>query len=177
MKTIIAGSRNLSGFKIVSEAVRLSGFQISEVVSGKAPGIDRDGEKWAQFYGIPIKPFPAKWNDLSNRDKVIRINAQGQKYDARAGSRRNKHMAKYADALVAIWDGKSKGTRDMISWAKKYLKPENIFIHRTDKSKASNEKPSRPIKIIRDGELFKQIHEPVMTGPRGASKPVEGAPF
>jgi hypothetical protein len=28
-------------------------------------------------------------------------------------------MAKYADALIAVWDGKSRGTKNMIDEAKK----------------------------------------------------------
>ena len=32
---------------------------------------------------------------------------------------RNAEMADYADALFAVWDGKSKGTKQMIDNAKK----------------------------------------------------------
>lgn len=116
--------------------------------SGKAPGIDRRGEEWANMYGIPIKPFFAKWRDLKHRDRVVKINAQGQKYDARAGYRRNEKMAKYADALIAVWDGKSKGTRDMIALGKKHLKPENVYVYRTDQPPEILETP-RAIKIVK----------------------------
>ena len=30
----------------------------------------------------------------------------------------NQQMANYADALIAFWDGKSRGTKNMIEWAK-----------------------------------------------------------
>ena len=36
-----------------------------------------------------------------------------------AGYLRNKQMAEYADALIAFWDGESKGTKHMIDLAKK----------------------------------------------------------
>jgi hypothetical protein len=36
-------------------------------------------------------------------------------------------MADYADALIAIWDGKSKGTKHMIDIAKK--KGLKVFIN------------------------------------------------
>lgn len=39
-------------------------------------------------------------------------------------------MAVYAEALIAIWDGRSKGTKHMIAMAKKRELP--IFIYRTD---------------------------------------------
>ena len=35
-----------------------------------------------------------------------------------AGFKRNVRMAEYADALVAFWDGESKGTKHMIEIAK-----------------------------------------------------------
>jgi len=38
-------------------------------------------------------------------------------------------MAEYADALVAFWDGKSKGTKNMIETARKLgLKTEVVKI-------------------------------------------------
>lgn len=33
---------------------------------------------------------------------------------------RNEAMAIYADALLAVWDGESKGTKGMIDIAEKY---------------------------------------------------------
>ena len=36
-----------------------------------------------------------------------------------AGPIRNKQMAEYADTLFAFWDGKSRGTKNMIDLAKK----------------------------------------------------------
>lgn len=107
MKTIIAGSRNISDYNVVErliEASRLR-FFITEVVSGRAPGVDRHGERWANYKRIPVKPFPAAWRD---RDGVV---------DYNAGKKRNQQMADYADALIAIWDGQSSGTRDMIERA------------------------------------------------------------
>jgi uncharacterized phage-like protein YoqJ len=40
--------------------------------------------------------------------------ANWRKYGKRAGHRRNQQMADNADALIALWDGESPGTRDMI---------------------------------------------------------------
>ena len=37
-----------------------------------------------------------------------------------AGYIRNKEMAQNADALVAFWDGESRGTKSMIDLAKEY---------------------------------------------------------
>lgn len=115
MKVIIAGSRDIgstvyNGRRIqtcsisaIDDAVEESGFSITEVVSGCAFGVDKLGEVWAETNDIPIKKFPADW-DLHGR---------------KAGYVRNSQMADYADALIAVWDGKSRGTANMIELAKK----------------------------------------------------------
>jgi predicted Rossmann fold nucleotide-binding protein DprA/Smf involved in DNA uptake len=102
MKTIIAGGRNITDYRLVESAIRNSGFTISEVVCGGAKGVDSIGEEWALIYGLPVVKFPADWN----------------KYGLSAGPRRNRQMAEYAEALVAVWDGKSPGTKNMIDVAR-----------------------------------------------------------
>lgn len=111
MKVIIAGSRDGVTFRDVIEAIQKSSFNITEVVSGTARGADRLGEVWAETHDIPIKQFPANWN----------------KYGKSAGYRRNAEMSEYADALIAIWDEESKGTKHMIDLAKK--KELEVFIY------------------------------------------------
>lgn len=101
MKTIIAGGRTLTDSKPVVEAIRASGFVITEVISGGAPGADHYGELWAALYAVPLRVFPADWK------------AHGKA----AGPIRNRQMAQEADALIAIWDGRSKGTANMIRTA------------------------------------------------------------
>lgn len=111
MKVIVAGSREGFVAKNVFEAIEKSGFTITEVVSGGARGVDRDGEYYARCNNIPIKQFIPDW------DKDGKV----------AGIWRNEDMAKYADALVAVWDGKSKGTAHMIATMKKYNKPVYVY--------------------------------------------------
>lgn len=111
MKTIIAGMRYFTDYTQVRLAIEKSGFIISEVVSGCALGVDRCGEAYSHAYHLPLKQFPADWD----------------KYGVRAGPIRNQQMAQYADALVAVWDGESKGTANMIKQAKAFnLK---VFVH------------------------------------------------
>ena len=43
-----------------------------------------------------------------------------QFYGKAAGEKRNIEMAKHANGLIAFWDGKSKGTKNMIEIAKKH---------------------------------------------------------
>lgn len=112
MKVIIAGSRE--GFDLcdVYEAWGQSGFKITEVVSGTARGVDRLGEILAHKEGFPIKEFPADWDNLGKR----------------AGYVRNAQMAEYGDALIALWDGESKGTKHMIDLA--YKAGIEVFVYK-----------------------------------------------
>lgn len=113
MKTIIAGCRWIADYKVIEQAVRQSGFEITEVVSGGQftydeetriyRGADFYGECWAKRNQIDCKIMPALWDE------------QGKK----AGPLRNLRMAQYADALIAVWDGRSRGTKNMIQTAQK----------------------------------------------------------
>jgi hypothetical protein len=116
MKVIIAGSRNITDYEEVCRAILFSNFDdISEVVSGKAKGVDTLGERFAKEFDIPLKEFPAKWRPSPGV------------YDKAAGIKRNVEMANYADALIALWDGKSPGTKHMISIAEK--KGLKVYVH------------------------------------------------
>lgn len=126
MKTIIAGSRTIEDYGLVVEALSRINWDISEVVSGAARGIDALGERWAKENNIPIKYFPAEWSV----------------YGKAAGPIRNAQMAKYADALVALWDGESRGTSNMISEAKELGLHVVIFLE----DELKNKKQSNPIK-------------------------------
>lgn len=114
MKLIIAGSRSLSGQPhLIGKAIEESKFtDITEIVSGTATGIDRLGEEWATNNGKIITRFPANWT----------------KYGKSAGPIRNAEMAIYADALIAIWDHRSRGTNDMIRQMDLLGKPLHILI-------------------------------------------------
>lgn len=111
MKVIVAGSREGFILENVFDAIKGSGYHITELVSGGARGVDKYGEEYARTKDIPIKQFIPNW------DKDGKV----------AGFWRNEDMAKYSDALVAVWDGKSKGTKHMIETMKKYNKPVYIY--------------------------------------------------
>jgi len=102
MRVIIAGSRGIHDYAKVCDAVQRSGFHISRVVSGMAAGVDTLAVRYAAENGLPCDGFPAEWS----------------KWGRQAGCRRNVQMAQHADALIAVWDGKSPGTRHMIEVAR-----------------------------------------------------------
>jgi len=116
MKVIIAGSRTINDYEAVKAFVAESGYDITEVVSGHSPGggVDLLGERWSEeFLGKKARLFPYP----------VLMGVTG-------GYFRNKKMAVYGDALIAIWDGESKGTKDMINQMKRLGKPHKVFVLR-----------------------------------------------
>ena len=107
-RVIIAGTRTFDNYELLRDkcdAILSAKRQDSNivVVSGTARGADRLGERYARERGYEIRQFPADWlND-----------------EKKAGPIRNAKMADNADALIAFWDGQSRGTKNMIETAKK----------------------------------------------------------
>ncbi len=113
MKVVVAGSRNIFDERIVVNILNESPYEITEVVSGHAMGIDQIGEMWAKSKGIRAAVFTPQYGEGNPR--VAPLN-------------RNKKMAQYADALIAIWDGQSRGTKHMIDQMKKLGKPYTVYV-------------------------------------------------
>lgn len=106
-RIIIAGSRDFTDYDLLKQKCDkiLSHVAISRrltIVSGTARGADQLGERYARERGYAIRQFPADWN------------AHGKL----AGYLRNRQMAENANALIAFWDGQSRGTKMMIDLAK-----------------------------------------------------------
>lgn len=103
-KIIIAGTRYFDDYELMKATLDpyLKGRTDVEIVSGGANGADKLGEQYANEHGFPVKRFPADW----------------EKYGRKAGPIRNGEMADYADGCFIFWDGKSRGTKSMITLAK-----------------------------------------------------------
>lgn len=116
-RLVIAGCRDYNNY---TEAKEYIDFCISNIrktndiiiISGGCRGADILGERYAMENGFKIERYPADW----------------QKYGRAAGPKRNKEMAKLADYVICFWDGKSKGTKTMIDFAKELKKPLKVKI-------------------------------------------------
>ena len=119
-KVIIAGGRDFTDQtlcnKICDKVLSKHLPANIEVVCGKAKGADTCGEIWAKSRGIKVKEMPADWNNLNTTPCRVKDNGYGP-YNALAGTARNHAMGDYSDALLAIWDESSKGTKDMINYS------------------------------------------------------------
>ncbi len=106
MRVIVAGSRTYTNRNKVYKVLDKLYAQRKdiEIVSGLAKGPDLFGKDWADSNNVKVHKFPANWG----------------KYGKRAGPIRNEEMAKFSDALIAFWDGESRGTLNMINLANQY---------------------------------------------------------
>jgi len=115
MKLIIAGSRTCKDMNILLQALKTFKIELTaddEIVSGTANGADTLGELYARQHNIPVMLFRPDW--------IV--------YKTRAGFIRNVLMAKYADKLLALWDGQSTGTSHMIDVMRREKKHTYVFI-------------------------------------------------
>ncbi len=127
-KIIIAGGRDFTNeSQMKREANKLfRGIDI-EIVSGMAQGADMMAYDLAIANKIEVTPFKADWQNMSP-PCVVKYNVSGA-YNALAGMKRNHIMGDYADSLLAFWDGKSKGTKDMIDYMGRLGKPVTIIYY------------------------------------------------
>ena len=101
MRLLIAGGRDFDDYERVRRVCEPFLSHELEIVQGGARGADALGSRFAEEHQIPEKQFDADWAT----------------HGRAAGILRNLEMAKYATVLVAFWDGKSRGTGDMINRA------------------------------------------------------------
>lgn len=111
MKTIIAGGRDFTDIEFFDKCIGTYNEPISAVICGMAKGADTLGLNYAIQHDIPVGEFPADW----------------ARYGRGAGPIRNKQMADNADALIAFWDGRSRGTWNMIQLAQKFNLEVTIY--------------------------------------------------
>lgn len=107
-RVIIAGTRSFNDYELLRDSCNnlLSEKQRTHtvvVISGTARGADQMGERYAREWGFQLRRFPADW----------------ELYGKSAGHIRNAKMADNADALIAFWDGESRGTKNMIDNARR----------------------------------------------------------
>lgn len=94
MKVAVIGSRSLF-VKNIGEYLPVN---IDEIVSGGAKGIDTCAGSFA----------------IANKIKFTEFLPDYEKFGRSAPLKRNLQIIEYADAVIAFWDGKSRGTEYVI---------------------------------------------------------------
>lgn len=104
MKLIVSGSRSIADYETVKNAIDNlvnQGISITAIIEGTSRGVDRLASRYAQVHDIENIRVPADWKT----------------YHKAAGPIRNRNMLEMGDALLALWDGASRGTMNMIKAA------------------------------------------------------------
>lgn len=107
MRVAVIGSRNIN--------VDISKYippEMTELISGGAVGVDTLAERYADGHMIP---------------KLI-IRPDYARYGRYAPLKRNEMIVEASDLIVAVWDGKSRGTRYTMDYANRLGK--RLVVHR-----------------------------------------------
>ncbi len=110
-KIAIGGCRNFHNYTFFKKYVDIYLSDIKctgdiAIISGHCSGTDVLAERYARENNYPLEIYPAQW----------------QKFGRSAGPKRNEIMVKNCDYVIAFWDGKSRGTKNLIDNALKYNK-------------------------------------------------------
>lgn len=109
MRTIIAGSRSATDIMDLYLLLNEIDFIPSVVLCGGANGADTLGEVYARSKKITIEYYYPDW----------------ELHGKRAGILRNMAMGDNAEALLALWNEESRGTKHMIE----YARSKNLIVH------------------------------------------------
>ena len=107
MKVAVVGSRNLT----VTDLHRYLPQGVTEIVSGGARGIDTCASEYAHQAGLKLTEFLPDY----------------PRYGRGAPLRRNLEIIRYADEVIAFWDGQSHGTRFVIEECRKLGKKVIVY--------------------------------------------------
>ena len=112
MKLAIVGSRTLN----IRNIEQYLPQGVTEIVSGGAKGIDTAAAEYAKANGLTFTEFLPNY----------------ARFKKSAPLKRNQEIAQYADAVLAFWDGISKGTMHTVTLFEKLKKPTTvILLHNT----------------------------------------------
>ena len=108
MKVAVIGSREL---RIENVGTYLP-KGVTELVSGGARGVDQSVREYAARTGIKLTEFLPRY----------------ERFGRAAPLKRNQEIVAYADLVVALWDGTSRGTAQVIATCRRINKPVTVHI-------------------------------------------------
>lgn len=123
LRLMITGTRDITDASIIYDALESARIELADgyekivFINGGARGVDRVSEKIVHsVFGWEVLTIPALWNDENGN------------FNRLAGAERNEVMLHLADAVLAVWDGSSRGTKNAIDLAKKKGLPIKIIL-------------------------------------------------
>lgn len=137
IRLIVAGTRTFDDYALMREKLDRIILGLREdypgtpvvIISGNAKGADQLGIRYAMERNLSFRRFPAQW----------------RQYGKAAGPMRNAQMLAHAKegipALVAFWDGKSRGTDNMIQTARRGRVFVRVIPYETASVKKTEHRP------------------------------------
>lgn len=107
MILLIVGSRSITDFDLSPYIPS----DVDTIISGGASGVDSLAERYA---------------DMHRLSKYI-IRPRYDVYGRGAPLKRNEKMVDMADAVLVVWDGRSRGALYTLNYAKKINKPTTMI--------------------------------------------------
>lgn len=116
-KLLVAGPRLFDeGYEEkIHSMIQSSLYRPIEIVTGMARGVDTHALNYAKKHKLSWQEFPV-------------TKEEWDQYGKSAGHRRNHVMGIYCDAASIAWDGKSRGTSNMIDVMKSLNKPFDVTL-------------------------------------------------
>ncbi len=111
MKVAVVGSRSVSP-EFYEKICEYMPIGVSEIVSGGAQGADSLAEEYARRNNLKLTVFYPDYDT----------------YGRTAPLERNTLIVKHADYVLALWDGKSGGTRNVILNCLEKNKPVKVIL-------------------------------------------------
>jgi hypothetical protein len=105
----VIGSRGFSDYLLLKQT--LNTYSISEIISGGAIGADMLAERYGDEHGIPTRIFKPDYATFGRGAPLVR----------------NKEIVDTSEKVIAFWNGKSRGTAQVISYAKSIVKQVDII--------------------------------------------------
>ena len=114
MRVVVGGSRSFTDYGTLEKYLDTCLQDCTEItiLSGHCQGADLMAERYAAERGIKVMIFAANW----------------RRYGRAAGPIRNREMVECSDVVIAFWDGKSRGTRSLIEYARALKKELRVVM-------------------------------------------------
>ena len=110
MRVAVIGSRSIN--MTLEQLEKYIPRETCELVSGGARGIDRAVREYAEKKSIKLTEFLPKYD----------------KYKKGAPLKRNIEIIEYSQKVIAIWDGCSRGTKQVIDECRKRGRGITVYI-------------------------------------------------
>ncbi len=108
MKLAIVGSRTIEDFDL---SPHIPG-RPALIISGGARGVDALAERYARSHGIALLIFRPDYAAFGRAAPLVR----------------NRRIAEECDEVLAVWDGKSKGTKYTMDYARRLGRKVHVVL-------------------------------------------------